>query len=179
MEKFELRNNIKIKSPQIHESAFIADGARVIGDVIMKSESSIWYNTVARADINQIVLGERSNIQDNSVLHLENDQGVIIGDDVTIGHNAIIHGCTIGDGALIGMGATILNGAQIGKNCLVGAGALITEGKSIPDGSMVLGMPGKVVKELDEDAINGLLKSAENYQANAVRFMKSLNVIEV
>ena len=91
----------------------------------------------------------------------------------------MLHGCTIGDNTLIGMCAKILNGAQIGKNCLVGAGALITEGKSIPDGSMVLGMPGKVVKELDEDAINGLLKSAENYQANAVRFMKSLNVIEV
>ena len=91
----------------------------------------------------------------------------------------MLHGCTIGDNTLIGMGATILNGAQIGKNCLVGAGALITEGKSIPDGSMVLGMPGKVVKELDEDAINGLLKSADNYKANAVRFMKSLNVIEV
>ena len=113
MEKFELNDNVTIKTPQINESAFIADGAKVIGDVIMKSESSVWYNTVVRADINQIIVGERSNIQDNSVLHLENDQGVIIGNDVTIGHNAIIHGCTIGDGALIGMGSIIMNGATM------------------------------------------------------------------
>ena len=101
MEKFELKDNVKIKSPQIHESAFIADGAKIIGDVIMQSQSSVWYNTVVRADINQIIIGERSNIQDNSVLHLENDQGVSIGDDVTILHNTITQGCTIKNGALI------------------------------------------------------------------------------
>ncbi len=100
MEKSDLRDNVTIKSPQIHDTAFIAKGARVIGDVILKANSSIWYNTVARADINQIVIGECTNIQDNSVIHLENDQGVIVGNDVTVGHNAIIHGCTIGDGAL-------------------------------------------------------------------------------
>ena len=163
MEKFELRNNIKIKSPQIHESAFIADGARVIGDVTMKSESSIWYNTVARADINQIVLGERSNIQDNSVLHLENDQGVIIGDDVTIGHNAIIHGCTIGDSALIGMGAIIMNGAIIGKGAVVGAGAIVTEHMHVPNLSLVVGIPGKIIKTLPNDTFDKNVKWAKKY----------------
>ena len=103
MDKTELRKDIKIKSPTIHDSVFVADGARVIGDVTLKKDSSIWYNTVARADINKIIIGERSNVQDNSVIHLENDQGVIIGNDVTIGHNAIIHGCIIEDGALIGI----------------------------------------------------------------------------
>ena len=127
MEKFELKDNVKIKSPQIHESAFIADGAKIIGDVIMQSQSSVWYNTVVRADINQIIIGERSNIQDNSVLHLENDQGVSIGDDVTIGHNAIIHGCTIKNGALIGMGSIIMNGANVGRGAVIGAGAIVTE----------------------------------------------------
>ena len=115
MDKTELRKDIKIKSPKIHDSVFVADGARVIGDVTLKKGSSIWYNTVARADINKIIIGERSNVQDNSVIHLENDQGVIIGNDVTIGHNAIIHGCTIEDGALIGMGSIIMNGAVVGK----------------------------------------------------------------
>ena len=100
MDKTELRKDIKIKSPTVHDSVFVADGARVIGDVILKKSSSIWYNTVARADINKIIIGERSNVQDNSVIHLENDQGVIVGNDVTIGHNAIIHGCIIEEGAL-------------------------------------------------------------------------------
>ena len=127
MEKSDIRDNVTIKTPQIHETSFVAKGARVIGDVILKAESSIWYNTVARADINQIIIGERSNIQDNSVIHLENDQGVIVGNDVTVGHNAIIHGCTIGDGALIGMGAIIMNGAKIGKGAVVGAGAVVKE----------------------------------------------------
>ena len=127
MDKTELRDSVTIKDPQIHETAFIAPGAHVVGDVILKKDSSIWYNTVARADINQIIIGERTNVQDNSVIHLENDQGVIIGNDVTIGHNAIIHGCTIEDGALIGMGAVIMNGATIGRGAVVGAGAVVKE----------------------------------------------------
>ena len=163
MEKFELKENVTIKTPEIHQSAFIADGAKVIGDVIMKSDSSIWYNTVVRADINQIVVGKRSNIQDNSVLHLENDQGVIIGDDVTIGHNAIIHGCTINDGALIGMGAIIMNGAIIGKGAVVGAGAIVTEHMHVPDLVLVVGIPGKVIKTLPDSTFEKNVKWAKKY----------------
>jgi carbonic anhydrase/acetyltransferase-like protein (isoleucine patch superfamily) len=107
MEKSDLSPDVSIKTPQIHETAYVAEGAQVIGDVILKADSSIWYNTVCRADINRIVIGERTNIQDNSVIHLENDQGVLVENDVTVGHNAIIHGCSIADGALIGMGAII------------------------------------------------------------------------
>jgi carbonic anhydrase/acetyltransferase-like protein (isoleucine patch superfamily) len=163
MEKFELKENVTIKTPEIHQSAYIADGAKVIGDVIMKSESSIWYNTVVRADINQIVVGKRSNIQDNSVLHLENDQGVIIGDDVTIGHNAIIHGCTINDGALIGMGAIIMNGAIIGRGAVVGAGAIVTEHMHVPDLGLVVGIPGKVIKTLPDSTFEKNVKWAKKY----------------
>ena len=163
MEKFELKENVTIKTPEIHQSAYNEDGAKVIGDVIMKSESSIWYNTVVRADINQIVVGKRSNIQDNSVLHLENDQGVIIGDDVTIGHNAIIHGCTINDGALIGMGAIIMNGAIIGRGAVVGAGAIVTEHMHVPDLGLVVGIPGKVIKTLPDSTFEKNVKWAKKY----------------
>ena len=127
MDKTDFRDDIYIKTPNIHSTAFIADGAKVIGDVILKKNSSIWYNTVVRADINSIVIGERSNIQDNSVIHLENDQGVIVGNDVTVGHNVILHGCKVGDGVLIGMGAVIMNGVDIGK----GSGYLNNIGKKI------------------------------------------------
>ena len=163
MEKFELKDNVKIKSPQIHESAFIADGAKIIGDVIMQSQSSVWYNTVVRADINQIIIGERSNIQDNSVLHLENDQGVRIGDDVTIGHNAIIHGCTIKNGALIGMGSIIMNGATVGRGAVIGAGAIVTENMQVPDLGLVVGIPGKVIKTLPDDTFEKNVKWAKKY----------------
>ena len=163
MEKSDIRDNVTIKTPQIHESAFIADGARVIGDVILKAESSIWYNTVARADINQIVIGERSNIQDNSVIHLENDQGVLVGNDVTVGHNAIIHGCTIGDGALIGMGAIIMNGVSIGKGAVVGAGAVVKENMIVNDYELVVGVPANVVKTLSSSSYNDNVKWAKKY----------------
>ena len=163
MEKSDIRDNVTIKTPQIHESAFIADGARVIGDVILKAESSIWYNTVARADINQIVIGERSNIQDNSVIHLENDQGVLVGNDVTVGHNAIIHGCTIGDGALIGMGAIIMNGVSIGKGAVVGAGAVVKENMIVNDYELVVGVPAKVVKTLSSSTYDDNMKWAKKY----------------
>ena len=163
MEKSDIRDNVTIKTPQIHETAFIADGARVIGDVILKAESSIWYNTVARADINQIVIGERSNIQDNSVIHLENDQGVIIGNDVTVGHNCIIHGCSIDDGALIGMGSIIMNGARIGKGAVIGAGAVITENMIVKDFSLAVGIPGKVIKDLPRETYKNNVKWAKKY----------------
>ena len=152
MDKAELRDSVTIKDPQIHETAFIAPGAHVVGDVILKKNSSIWYNTVARADINQIIIGERSNVQDNSVIHLENDQGVIIGNDVTIGHNAIIHGCTIEDGALIGMGAIIMNGVTIGKGAVVGA-----------DHELIVGVPGKIVKTLPKEIMEQNIKWAGKY----------------
>ena len=164
--------------PEIHESVFVAEDANIIGKIKLNEKSSVWFCSTLRGDNELISVGFGSNIQENCVLHTDIGFPLTIGKNCTIGHKAMLHGCTIGDNTLIGMGATILNGAQIGKNCLVGAGALITEGKSIPDGSMVLGVPGKVVKELDDVAINGLLKSAENYQANAVRFMTSLNVTE-
>ena len=163
MDKTELRDSVIIKDPQIHETAFIAAGAHVVGDVILKKDSSIWYNTVARADINQIVIGERSNVQDNSVIHLENDQGVIIGNDVTIGHNAIIHGCTIEDGALIGMGAIIMNGAKIGKGAVVGAGAVVKENMQVADYDLIVGIPAKIVKTLPKEVMKQNIKWAGKY----------------
>ena len=163
MDKTDLRDSVTIKDPQIHETAFIAPGAHVVGDVILKKDSSIWYNTVARADINQIIIGERTNVQDNSVIHLENDQGVIIGNDVTIGHNAIIHGCTIEDGALIGMGAIIMNGATIGRGAVVGAGAVVKENMQVGDHELVVGVPGKVVKTLPKQVMEQNIKWARKY----------------
>ena len=163
MDKSELRDNVIIKDPQIHKTAFIAPGAHIVGDVILKKDCSVWYNTVARADINQIVIGERSNIQDNSVIHLENDQGVIIEDDVTIGHNAIIHGCTIKNGALIGMGAIIMNGAIIGRGAVVGAGAVVKENMLVKDHELVVGVPGKVVKTLSKEVMEQNIQWARKY----------------
>ena len=163
MEKSDLSPDVSIKSPQIHETAYVAEGAQVIGDVILKADSSIWYNTVCRADINRIVIGERTNIQDNSVIHLENDQGVLVEDDVTVGHNAIIHGCSIADGALIGMGAIIMNGAVIGKGVVIGAGAVVKEDMVIPDFSLVVGVPGKIVKTLSPETYDDNVKWAAKY----------------
>ena len=163
MEKSDLSPDVSIKSPQIHETAYVAEGAQVIGDVILKADSSIWYNTVCRADINQIVIGERTNIQDNSVIHLENDQGVLVENDVTVGHNAIIHGCSIADGALIGMGAIIMNGAVIGKGAVIGAGAVVKEDMVIPDFSLVVGVPGKIVKTLSPETYDDNVKWAAKY----------------
>ncbi len=163
VEKSELRENLTIKKPKVHETVFTATGSRIIGDVILKKDCSIWYNTVVRADINRVIIGERSNIQDNSVIHLENDQGVIIGDDVTIGHNAIIHGCTIHNGALIGMGAIIMNGATIGRGSVVGAGAVVKENMTVPDLNLIVGIPGKVIKMLDEDTYGNNVKWAQKY----------------
>ena len=163
MEKSDIREDIIIKMPQIHESAFVAEGAKIIGDVVLKANSSIWYNSVCRGDINQIIIGERSNIQDNSVIHLENDQGVIIGNDVTVGHNAIIHGCTINDGALIGMGAIIMNSAIIGRGAVIGAGAVVKENMNVPELSLVVGVPGKIIKTLSEATFEQNIKWAKKY----------------
>ena len=163
MKKTQLKGNLKIAKPNIAYNAFIADGVKIIGDVTLKEDSSVWYNCVLRADINKIIIGVRSNIQDNSTIHLENDQGVIVGNDVTVGHNVILHGCTIGDGALIGMGAIIMNGVQIGKGAIVGAGSLLTERMIVPDYSVVIGTPGKIIKTRTNAAYKENVKWAKKY----------------
>ncbi|MEM9098988.1 MAG: gamma carbonic anhydrase family protein [Pseudomonadota bacterium] len=144
---------------------YIAPGAQVIGDVRLSEMSSIWFNAVLRGDNEPIILGPGSNVQDNCVCHTDPGFPLLIGADVTVGHSAILHGCTIGDRSLIGMGALVLNGAKIGKGCLIGAKALIKEGMEVPDYSMVLGMPGKIVRTLDEEAVQRFGAAAESYKA--------------
>ncbi len=161
-------------APQIHPTAWIAPTAVLIGRVVVEANASIWFGAVLRGDNEEIRVGAGSNVQENSVLHTDMGYPLVIGANCTVGHKAMLHGCVIGEGSLIGMGATLLNGARIGKGCLVGAVALITEGKEIPDGSLVMGSPGKVVRALDETAQARLLNSAEGYQANARRFRAGL-----
>lgn len=153
---------------------FIAPNAVLIGDVEIGPEAGIWFGVVMRGDIERISIGARSNVQENAVLHTDKGFPLSIGTNCTIGHGAIIHGCTIGDNSLIGMGATVLNGARIGKNCLIGANALITEGKDIPDNSLVVGAPGKVIRTLGPEAAADLAASAERYVKNARRFASGL-----
>ncbi len=161
-------------APQIDTSAWVAPDANIIGRVVLEAGSSVWFGATLRGDNEEIRVGQGSNVQENCVLHTDMGYPLVIGADCTIGHKAMLHGCTIGDGTLIGMGATILNGAQIGRGCLIGACALITEGKVIPDGSLVMGSPGKVVRSLDDEAQARLLKSAAGYRANALRFRAGL-----
>ena len=161
-------------APELSRESWVAPTAVLIGKVRLEALASIWFGAVLRGDNEPIHVGEGSNIQENSVLHTDPGFPLTIGKNCTIGHKAMLHGCTIGDNSLVGMGATILNGTKIGRNCLIGAGALIGEGKEIPDNSLVMGMPGKVVRELTPEAIQGLTKSAENYQKNWQRFAKSL-----
>jgi carbonic anhydrase/acetyltransferase-like protein (isoleucine patch superfamily) len=161
-------------APELATESWVAPTAVLIGKVRLEALASIWFGAVLRGDNEPIHVGEGSNIQENSVLHTDPGFPLTIGKNCTIGHKAMLHGCTIGDNSLVGMGATILNGTKIGRNCLIGAGALIGEGKEIPDNSLVMGMPGKVVRELSPEAIQGLTKSAENYQKNWQRFAKSL-----
>lgn len=163
-------------SPQLPEDGdvWVAPGAAVIGNVILRTGASIWFNCVLRGDNEPIEIGEGSNVQESTVMHTDPGCPLTIGANCTIGHKAMLHGCTIGDGSLIGMGATVLNRAVIGKGCLIGAGALITEGKVIPDGSLVMGAPGKVVRQLDEAAMAGLLASAAHYRDNMRRFRAGL-----
>lgn len=164
-------------APDIAEDSWIAPDANVIGKIVVEAGASIWFGSTLRGDNEVILVGEGSNIQENSVLHTDMGFPLTIGKGCTIGHKAMLHGCTIGDNSLIGMGATVLNGAKIGKNCLIGANALITEGKEIPDGSLVMGAPGKVVRQLDEAAIEGLRKSAIGYQNNMRRFRAGLKTL--
>lgn len=161
-------------TPEIDPTAWVAPDANIIGKITLAAEASVWFGATLRGDNERITLGAGSNIQENCVLHTDIGYPLVIGANCTIGHKAMLHGCEIGDGALIGMGAIILNGAKIGAGCLVGAGALVTEGKEIPPGSMVLGSPGKVVRALDDAVRAALLKSAEGYRANARRFRAGL-----
>ena len=153
---------------------FIAHNATVIGSVVLGNDCSVWFNTVIRGDNHPILIAERSNIQDSSVLHTDEGVPLTIGSNVTVGHQVMLHGCTIGDGSLIGIKAVILNHATIGKNCLVGANTLITEGKQIPDRSLVLGSPGKVVRQLSDEEISFLLWNAEHYVHNFKRYQRDL-----
>lgn len=154
---------------------WIAPNATVLGNVILHPGASIWFNTVLRGDNDPIVIGRDSNIQDGSILHTDVGSPLTIGEGVTVGHKAMLHGCTIGDNSLVGIGVVILNGARIGKNCLIGANALITEGKVIPDNSLVMGQPGKVVRELDEGQIEALRISAQHYVQNWKRYVQDLH----
>lgn len=149
---------------------FVADNAVVVGNVLLKTNASVWFNAVLRGDAELITIGENSNVQDGSVLHTDPGFPLDIGSNVTIGHKVMLHGCQIGDNSLIGINAVVLNGAKIGRNCLIGANALITEGKEIPDNSMVMGSPGKVVRQLSEEQIAGLTMSAKHYVNNGQRF---------
>lgn len=157
--------------PEIHDSAFVAASADVIGRVTLHEESSVWYNTTLRGDINEIVIGAHSNIQDNAVVHLADDYGCYVGEWVTVGHSAIIHACTIKDEVLVGMGAIVLDGAVIGERSIIGAGAVVTGGTIIPPGSLVLGTPAKVVRTLSEEEQMGVRYWAEKYVTQSRKFM--------
>ena len=161
--------------PVLGQGAWVAPDANVIGQVVLEDEASVWFGATLRGDNEEIRLGRGSNIQENSVLHTDMGSPLTIGTDCTIGHKAMLHGCTIGDGTLIGMGATILNGARIGRGCLIGACALITEDKEIPDGSLVMGAPGKVIRTLDAAAQEKLRESARHYVDNCRRFRAGLS----
>ena len=160
--------------PRVADSAWVADSAQVMGNVVLGEDSSVWFGTVIRGDTETITVGRGSNIQDASVLHADIGKPLTIGDNVTVGHQVMLHGCTIGDESLIGIGAIVLNGAKIGRHCLVGAGALVTEGKEFPDGSMILGSPAKAVRQLTPEQIEGLKLSAQHYMDNARRFRAGL-----
>jgi carbonic anhydrase/acetyltransferase-like protein (isoleucine patch superfamily) len=166
-------------APQVPENGdyWVAPGAHVMGKIVLGAGVSVWFGCALRGDNEPIVVGAGSNIQENCILHTDMGYPLTIGADCTIGHKAMLHGCTIGEGSLVGMGATILNGAVIGKGCLIGAGALVTEGKVIPDFSLVMGVPGRVVRELDADAQSRLRKSAAGYRANMARFKAGLRAL--
>jgi len=157
-----------------HPDSWIAPQAVVVGNVHLHAGASVWFNAVVRGDNEPIVIGEGSNVQDAAVLHSDPGSPLTIGKGVTIGHHAMLHGCTVGDHTLIGINAVVLNGAVIGKHCIIGANALVTEGKQIPDGSLVVGSPAKVVRELSEEQRQGLEENAAHYVANAVRFAAGL-----
>ena len=164
-------------APRVAETAWVADSAQLIGNVVLGPEASVWFGTVVRGDTACITIGAGSNIQDASVLHADTGQPLVVGERVTVGHQVMLHGCTIGDESLIGIGAIVLNGARIGKNSLVGAGALVTEGKEFPDGSMIIGSPARAMRQLTPEQIEALRQSALHYSNNARRFRVRLKKI--
>ena len=165
-------------APQVHATAWVADSAQVMGRVTLGEDASVWFGTVVRGDTDSITIGAGSNVQDASVLHADFGKPLVIGERVTVGHQVMLHGCTIGDESLIGIGAIVLNGAKIGRHCLVGAGALVTEGKEFPDGSMIIGSPAKAVRQLTPEQIEGLRLSAQHYVDNARRFRAGLRKLD-
>ncbi|NPC55607.1 gamma carbonic anhydrase family protein [Caenimonas soli] len=165
------------KAPQLGEGAWVADTATVIGAVELAPNANVWFGAVLRGDNEPIRIGRNSNIQDLSVLHTDMGMPLTIGENVTVGHQVMLHGCTIGDGSLIGIQTVILNGAKIGRNCIVGAGSVVTEGKQFPDNSLIFGSPAKVMRTLDEAAAVNLAQSAEHYVDNARRYAKGLKKI--
>lgn len=164
--------------PSIDASAFVADSASVIGKVAIKAQSSVWFGATLRGDNEPITIGEGSNVQEAAVLHTDPGSPLTVGDNVTIGHQAMLHGCTVGDGSLIGIQAVVLNDAVIGKNCLIGACALVISGMKIPDRSMVLGSPAKIIRELTDDEIAGMHRGIASYVPRASRFRKELKRLD-
>lgn len=166
-------------TPQLPESGqyWVAPGAHVIGRVTLKENASVWYNAVVRGDVDDITIGEDTNIQDNSVLHTDHGFPMVIGKGVTVGHRVMLHGCTIGDYSLIGIGATLLNGVKIGSNCIIGAHTLLPEGKEIPDNSLVVGSPGKIIRTLDADMLEIMKASADHYVGNWKRHEAGLKPV--
>ncbi len=173
---FEYENHAPVLPPE--GERFIAPNASVIGQVVLEPWVSIWFGAVLRGDNEAIHIGEGSNIQDLCVLHTDPGFPLQVGRNCTIGHRAILHGCTVGDGALVGMGAMVLNGAKIGKGCLIGAGALVTEGKEIPDHALVMGSPGRVVRTLDEQALKRLEQSAQVYRDKILRYGATMRPLQ-
>ncbi|MBK0328444.1 gamma carbonic anhydrase family protein [Rhodobacteraceae bacterium F11138] len=165
------------KTPDLHANTWVAPDANVIGQVVLEDGASVWFGSTLRADHEIIRIGAGSNVQENCVMHVDPGFPLSVGTNCTIGHKVMLHGCTIGDNSLIGMGATVLNGARIGKDCLIGAGALITEGKEIPDGSVVMGAPGRVVRQMDDAARARMQLSAQHYTENMRIFREQLKVV--
>jgi carbonic anhydrase/acetyltransferase-like protein (isoleucine patch superfamily) len=161
-------------SPQLAEGAWVADSAQLMGRVELQEDASVWFGAVIRGDNELLSIGRGSNIQDGSVVHSDLGYPMTLGVDVSVGHQVMLHGCSVGDGSLIGIQSVVLNGARIGRNCLVGAGSLVTEGKEFPDGSMIMGRPAKVVRELTEEQIAGLRRIATHYVENARRYRAGL-----
>jgi carbonic anhydrase/acetyltransferase-like protein (isoleucine patch superfamily) len=166
------------KSPQLGQGSWVADSAQVIGAVELGEDASVWFGAVIRGDTETIRVGRGSNVQDLSVLHADIGLPLSIGANVTVGHQVMLHGCTIGDNSLIGIQAVVLNGAKIGRNCIVGAGSVVTEGKEFPDNSLIIGAPAKVVRTLDDAAAQKLAQSAEHYVENGRRYARGLKRID-
>ena len=167
-----MRYQLNDRSPQCADDCFIAPGAQVIGDVELHEKSSVWFNAVIRGDMDKICIGEASNIQDGSVIHTDPGCPTIVGKGVTVGHMVMLHGCEISDDCIIGIGSTILNKAKIGKNCIIGANSLVTENKVIPDRSLVLGSPGKVVRQVTDEEIEHIKENARDYVENIKKYKK-------